>query len=169
MPELTTSSKTIEDLLQLRLVVAYLGESKQFGWWDTCFLDATGLRFMESVFPRTALLAAMSSAVDGAAKVHDAAIGKVGFFHLFRLGADLENLITGRCPNRNPQLLIQSRETALAFLEAISDPKSKAAEGPLHVATTMTVLRNGTLSKLAAAYRHAFATGVKCYPYFLDA
>lgn len=45
-------------LIQLRLLVAYLGEKKQFAWWETSLLDATGRGFLERSFPRTAAHAA---------------------------------------------------------------------------------------------------------------
>ena len=51
--EPTKSGQIIDQLALLRLVVGYLGQHKLSGWWDCDFLDATGLRFLETVFPRT--------------------------------------------------------------------------------------------------------------------
>ena len=44
-------------------------------------LDATGLRFMETTFPRTAPLTAIRSSAEAACLVHDKAMGRVGTFH----------------------------------------------------------------------------------------
>lgn len=47
-------SEALANVLKLRLLVGFLGEKKQCNWWDTTFLEATGQRFLETVFPRTA-------------------------------------------------------------------------------------------------------------------
>ena len=85
-------SQIIEQFTQLRLVVGYLGGRKQSGWWNCDFLDATGLRFLETVFPRTARAAALRSTTEAACLVHDKALGRVGNYHLFRLPPSLEDL-----------------------------------------------------------------------------
>ena len=88
---MTAKSSIPEQLAKVRLVVAYLGEAKQSGWWDCNFLDATGLRFMETTFPRTAPLAALRASAEAACLVHDKAMGRAGTFHLFRLPPALED------------------------------------------------------------------------------
>ncbi|MDR2550151.1 MAG: BrxE family protein [Desulfobulbus sp.] len=51
---MTATSTTPGQFGTLRLVVAYFGQANQAGRWDCDFLDATGLRFLETIFPRTA-------------------------------------------------------------------------------------------------------------------
>jgi hypothetical protein len=55
------SLQVIQKLIRLRLLVGYLGQGKQAGWWDCNFLDATGIRFLETTFPRTARAAGLRS------------------------------------------------------------------------------------------------------------
>ena len=89
--ETTKSGQIIDQLALLRLVVGYLGQHKQSGWWDCDFLDGTGLRFLETVFPRTFRAAALRSTTEAACFVHDKALGRVGNYHLFRLPPALED------------------------------------------------------------------------------
>jgi len=77
-------------LVALRVLVAYLGEKDQFGWWSTSFLSVTGRRFLELNFPRTLLSAGVTAASDAAKDLHDQRIGHAGAFHLFRLPHGLE-------------------------------------------------------------------------------
>lgn len=46
---------------EIRLIVSFLGEKKQFNWWDSDFFTETGIRFLEINFPRTPYLAALRS------------------------------------------------------------------------------------------------------------
>src|SRR4051812_19998072 len=93
--ELRTHSAQLTQVLKLRLLVGFLGERKQFGWWDTTFLDSTGRRFLETVFPRTAFEAGLRCATEAARLVHDAQIGRVGAYHLFRFPVETEDAIDG--------------------------------------------------------------------------
>ncbi|MCX5814139.1 MAG: BrxE family protein [Proteobacteria bacterium] len=83
-------TKIIDQTVLLRLTVGYLGQRKQSGRWDCDFLDATGIRFLEATFPRTAWAAALRSTTEAACTVHDQALGRVGNSHLFRLPPALE-------------------------------------------------------------------------------
>lgn len=49
---MTGFSKT-EAILQLRLLVGFLGERAQFGWWPTSFYEQSSRLFLEPVFPKT--------------------------------------------------------------------------------------------------------------------
>jgi len=49
----TESKRTlqiVDQLLTLRLLVGFLGQGKQCAWWNCNFLDATGVRFLETTF-----------------------------------------------------------------------------------------------------------------------
>ena len=81
-------NSAFEQITLLRFLVAFLGEKKQSAWWDCSFLNSTGIRFLETPFPRTALSAAFFSAAEAARKVHDLKIGGVGVYHLFRFPAE---------------------------------------------------------------------------------
>src|SRR5438067_6872386 len=87
---MSSVGKPIQQLISLRLFVGFLGETRQGGWWDCGFLDATGTRFLQTTFPRTFPYAALRSTAEAARLVHDSRIGRVGVFHLFRLPVDIE-------------------------------------------------------------------------------
>src|SRR4051794_27684384 len=83
----------IQQLITLRLLIGFLGEKKQRAWWDCSFLNSVGVRFLSETFPRTARAAALRSTTEAAKLNHDAAIGKLGAFHLFRFPTDLEDRV----------------------------------------------------------------------------
>jgi hypothetical protein len=161
--------KKIDQLLILRLIVGYLGQAKQAGWWDCNFLDSTGIRFLETTFPRTAKSAALRSTSDAACIVHDKALGRIGSYHLFRLPPALEDWIEHAYEKINWDetfMEIQSNETALASLQQIADALITASEGPVQVGVEKKILTSTSIQELAAHYHSAFKNQIKCYPYF---
>ena len=168
----TESPKTariIDQLALMRLAVGYLGEQKQSGWWDCSFLDATGFRFLETTFPRTARLAALRSTTDAACTVHDRALGRIGTYHLFRLPPALEDHLEHACagldwPEAGKQ--IASRDAAMDLLQGVADALVKAPEGPVQVGVERKILTGTSIRELAAHYHSAFASGIRCFPYF---
>ena len=76
--ETEKNAQTIDQFISLRLAVGYLGQNKNTGWWECNFLDSTGLRFLETTFPRTAYAAAFRSTTEAACMVHDQALGRIG-------------------------------------------------------------------------------------------
>lgn len=169
--ESVKNSKIIDQLLQLRLIVGFLGQGKQSGWWDCNFLDATGIRFLETTFPRTAKSAALRSTSDAACSIHDKALGRIGSYHLFRLPPALEDRIEHAYEKINLDDLfaqIQSRESALEKLHTLADALIKAPEGPVQVGVEQRILTTTAIQELAAHYHSAFQDQIHCYPYFLS-
>ena len=80
----------ISPICDLRIVVGYLGEKAQSGWWDTAFLNTTGFRFLGLIYPRTAVSACVTAASEAACRAHDERIGKGRVAHLFRLASEAE-------------------------------------------------------------------------------
>jgi len=159
----------INQLALLRLAVGYLGQRKQSGWWDCDFLDATGLRFLETTFPRTARAAALRSTTEAACIVHDRALGRVGNFHLFRLPPTLEDRLEHACekmdwPESNKH--IESRAAAMDILGRFADAVVKAPAGPVQVGVERKILTATAVRELAAHYHSAFQDGIRCFPYF---
>ena len=76
-------------LLHLRLLVGFLGERAQYGWWTSSFFGEYSLRSLEFVAPKTALLAQYHGVVEAARRLHDEHLN-VGSYHLFRLPEELE-------------------------------------------------------------------------------
>ena len=163
------ATQAIHQIALLRLVVGYLGQPKQSGWWDCIFLDATGIRFLETTFPRTAWAAALRSTTEAACIIHDQALGRIGSFHLFRLPPALEDQLEHALDLidwSSFRKQIESREIALTLLQQMGDAVIKAPAGPVQVGVANHILTNTAIRELAAHYYSAFQDGIRCYPYF---
>jgi len=168
-PETARANRTIHELALLRLCIGYLGEGKQSGWWDCNFLDATGIRFLETTFPRTARAAALRSTSEAACNVHDQALGRIGSYHLFRLPPALEDLLEHAVEKMvwaEASTQVASRDSALEALKRTADALIKAPEGPVQVGVERRILTPAALRELAAHYHSAFQNGIHCFPYF---
>src|SRR5947209_19741583 len=131
-------TRQIATILRLRLLVAFLGEKKQHGWWDTSFLDPTGRRFLETTFPRTAFEAAVRCASEAARLVHDAQIGRVGAFHLFRLTVEAEDAIEpqiGKHLDRAWLAFVAEAQVAARELDGMAISHLTAPPGPVQIGT----------------------------------
>jgi hypothetical protein len=163
------SAQITEQILLLRLLVGYLGQRKQYGWWDCDFLDSTGLRFLETTFPRTAWAAALRSTSEAACIVHDQALGRIGSYHLFRFPPVLEDQIEHSCDKLNWAEVsghIGSRDMAMEALKSLASNFIKAPPGPVQVGVEKRILTNNAIRELAAHYHSAFQDGIRCFPYF---
>jgi hypothetical protein len=151
------------------MVVGYLGERKQSGWWDCDFLDATGIRFLETTFPRTARAAALRSTTEAACIVHDRSVGRIGNYHLFRLPPALEDRLELAIDEMEwPPLgkQIESRDTAMDLLRRFAGTLIKAPEGPVQVGVECRILTTTAVREVAVHYLSAFQDGMHCFPYF---
>jgi hypothetical protein len=167
--ETAKSSQIINQFALLRLVVGYLGQHKLSGWWDCDFLDTTGLRFLETVFPRTARAAALRSTTEAACIVHDKALGRVGNYHLFRLPPALEDRLENHIDEidwTESGMQIESRESAMAALKRLADAVVKAPSGPVQVGLERRIMTPTAIHEMAAHYHSAFQDGIRCFPYF---
>ena len=54
------------DLVRLRVLVGYLGEKAQFGWWPTEFYAGTSEAFLAPVFGKTVDLARYNGVLEAA-------------------------------------------------------------------------------------------------------
>jgi len=50
-----TRENSLPTLLGMRVLVGYLGEQAQFGWWQTGFYDPNSARALKFAFPNTAV------------------------------------------------------------------------------------------------------------------
>ena len=162
----------VETLLQLRLVVGFLGERDQAAWWQSAFMAPTSEAFLAPVFVRTTLLARYSGAIEAARSVHDERIGVGRVFHLFRLPETIEQrlfetmralLVADEIP-----IDLASPETARAALYGFFDESPAVQQGPVKVGDISDLTKNRWLSVVAGAYSAALDANVKCFPYFLD-
>lgn len=167
--EATKPSIALHQFIQLRLAAGFLGQGNQSKWWECNFLDATGLRFLETTFPRTARAAALRSTVEAACIVHDKALGRIGSFHLFRLPPSLEDQlehVAGTMDWNECFKEIETRETALSVLRQLADALIKAPEGPVQVGVESRILTTTAIREIAAHYYSAFQDEIRCFPYF---
>lgn len=165
----SASSQILQQFILLRLTVGYLGQGKHAGWWDCNFLDATGIRFLETTFPRTARAAALRSTTEAACSVHDKALGRIGSYHLFRLPPALEDLLEQtfeRTDWSESFREIESRDKAMATLTRLADALIHAPAGPVQVGVEKRILTPTAIRELAAHYHSAFHEGIRSFPYF---
>lgn len=162
-------TKIIEQIVLLRLIVGYLGQRRQVEWWDCEFLSATGVRFLEATFPRTAWAAALRSTTEAACMIHDQALGRVGNFHLFRLPPVLEDQlehVVDKMDWAEARKQVESRDIAMDALKQMADALIKAPTGPVQVGVAHRILTPTAIQELAAHYYSAFQDGIRCFPYF---
>ncbi len=158
-------------LLNLRLIVGYLGERSQHGWWATAFFDSSSRTFLEPGFAKTSGLAKYHGVVEAARQLHDTHLS-VGAYHLFRLpeemeqdlhvymrdGADVQTLLDG----------LNSKVTVEAALEGVAGKAGEIKEGPVAIGKIQDLDAAGTIAKIAAAYLPAFRKDARCYPYLTN-
>jgi hypothetical protein len=169
------SRPSVSGLARLRVTVAYLGEQDHFAWWKTSFLSSTGRRFLERNFPRTAFVAGVTCACSAAKELHDARIGYVGGFHLFRLPHGIEQDVHRFLATEPREALsdwVVDPTHALAVIDEIAAPDQPVQgaiyEGPVRIAAPSQLTRRTALQKVAQYYRRAFAENVTVFPYFAD-
>lgn len=161
-----------EQLASLRVVVGYLGEKGQAGWWSSSFFAAGSTAFLSPIFARTQLVAQHQGVAGAASKVHDQRIGVGHVYHLFRLPEDLEQamhqiLHQSDVAERVKQL-VTSREVALQFLRSGNVPPIDGAIGPTRVAGAAGLRQPDAWKAVAATYADGFEQQREIYPYFAD-
>lgn len=153
----------------LRALVAYLGEKHCSGWWDTAFLDATGRRYLELNFPRSAAAAGVAAAGTAAKRLHDSRIGRSRVYHLFRFPYEVEERVHSELLQTDQEELwsqLKDKATALERLRSLAESTLDAPEGPVQVGTQEHITTPKGVAELARHYLSAFERGIVCLPYF---
>jgi len=156
-------------IIQLRTLVGYLGEQPQTHWWDTAFLNKTGLHFLGINFPRSAFAAGLNAVTAAAQRVHDERIGRGRVHHLFRLPYTVEEDLAAALQQTSPDDLlptITTREEALHHLTALAGERTLAAVGPVHLGESGETPTTKLVEEMAAYYAGAFSTDQQTFPYF---
>jgi hypothetical protein len=170
LPAMQTSD--LELLVGMRVVVGFLGEKEQAGWWSSSFLGVGSAAFLAPVFPRTQFLAHCRGVTAAAAKVHDERIGVGQVFHLFRLPEDLEQAIHRILHSSDVierlRTNVADRDAAKRFLQMGNGKVKDSDVGPTYVAETRLLRDAATWRQVAAKYANAFARETEVYPYFAD-
>jgi hypothetical protein len=166
---MTGFSKT-EGILQLRLLVGFLGERAQFGWWPTSFYEQSSRLFLEPVFSKTSQLAQYHGVLEAARRLHDEHLS-VGSYHLFRLPEELEQDIHALMQSPNGENLTtrspQTKEDALRAMAVMAPNAAKLAEGPKLIGGIDDIDSTNAIQLFAAAYLSAFQQNLKTYPYLV--
>lgn len=164
---MTSPNAAIHELLRLRLLVAALGERLPKPWWRSQFLSPTGLRYMERIFPRRYVAAALESTAVAAGRDHDANVGARSY-HLFRLPPHLEDrlaeavaegaLDSDKLPEAVPELLAQVAKLG-------SEAELPTGTGPKSLGSVDGILKPSVLAKMAGLYARAAQDESRIYPY----
>lgn len=162
----------IEILAKHRMVVGYLGEKDQFGWWQSSFFTQGSQAFLSPLFWRTQTLAQCTGVTRAAALVHDERIGVGHVYHLFRLPEEIEQGIHQAMHDltltQELQKMVTKPETALNVLRKSATIKHSSAVGPIRVGNIEALHDIKTWQTVASAYLFAFEQGTLVCPYFAD-
>jgi len=159
---------------RLRALVLALGECARPSWWKTEFMNETGLRFLERLYPRTSFRAAVHAAGKAACEAHDRAVGRIGVYHLFRLPESLEAEINRTSPNADDGFVAGIRSALgdsgrllklLASL-CIGTEGMDSAPGAKRIGTDRDLITVDAFGKAASVYHRAFSQGKPGFPYF---
>lgn len=160
-----------QTLLNLRLLIGFLGEQNQYSWWPTAFYDSSSRPFLEPVFTKTMRLSQYHGVLEAARRVHDEHLN-VGCYHLFRLPEELEQDLHMIVRSGSDQTLAcgadQSKVASLASLSRLSSTVSVIGEGPTAVGNIGAIDSAEVLKKIAGSYLSAFERNSRSYPYLVS-
>jgi len=160
--------------VRLRALVLALGESVCPAWWNTEFMNETGLRFLERLYPRTFFRSAINAAGKAACEIHDRAVGRIGVYHLFRLPETLEIELHNVPPTMNEDFVLRFRlclnhtDKLMEMLEIMyeCDKTTDAVPGPRRIGAEADLMQTRTFQKTASVYYQAFSQNKPGFPYF---
>ncbi|MFO1381660.1 MAG: BrxE family protein [Chitinivorax sp.] len=160
----------LSTLLQMRLLVGFLGERAQCAWWPTAFYEASSRLFLEPVFSKTSRLAQYHGVLEAARRLHDEHLS-VGSYHLFRLPEEVEQdlhaIVQSSVGEELASQVPPSKEAALDALKRLAATGSASGVGPTAVGSIKDIDSSDTLKAIAAAYLSAFTQDAKTYPYLV--
>lgn len=161
-------SSSLLPILKLRLLVGFLGERAQFGWWPTGFYEPSGRLFLEPIFAKTSHLAQYHGVTEAARHHHDEALS-VSAFHLFHLPEeveqDLHKLLREEGGVSAELARYDSAQSALEALRGLSGGKMREAVGPVAIGQVADLAKH--LSDIAAIYASAFGSRAQAIPYLV--
>ena len=162
----------IKNLAVYRIVIGYLGEREQFGWWQSSFFIHGSSAFLSPVFSRTQLLAQCNGVARAAALIHDERIGIGNVYHLFRLPEELEQGIHQALYEiqlgEKIQKTISNKVSALGFLRKNLIPQDKPGIGPTRVGDVHALRDHETWKVVAGLYFVSFEKQKEILPYFTN-
>lgn len=153
-------------LLDLRVLVGFLGEQAQLAWWPTKYFESSSRLFLEPVFAKTAALAQYHGVVEAARRQHDEHLS-VGTYHLFRLPEEVEQDLHTALQSGTAFPLALTQQSALSALAKMSEGNAPTGIGPIAVGDIKNLRSSAVLAAIAGTYASAFGCGAKSYPYLV--
>lgn len=170
--DMVVQNDPLSDLLKVRLLVGYLGETDQFGWWKTSFYQPASQAFLAPIFPRTGHVAKYHGVAEAARLVHDESLS-VGSYHLFRLPEELEHdlhtALAGAEGRTTQDASVHGKDGALEMLCSIGEASISPADGPISLGEINELRTSHAIAKMACIYAAAFQRGIKAFPYLTRA
>ncbi|WP_219012200.1 BrxE family protein [Shewanella algae] len=157
----------LKRILELRLLIGFLGEKAQFDWWGSAFLTKSSASYLMPMFPRTTLLAQYNGVCEAALKVHDEFIGIGQHYHLYRLPEVYEKALVSCISEYGADdvlVKMAATDSAIARLAEIAGSVD-ASEGPVNAGQFDEHAVEDSLSTIAGFYLAAFKVGKKSYPF----
>jgi hypothetical protein len=162
----------IKKIADLRILVGYLGEKGQQGWWSSSFLTPSAKAFLTPIFPRTLLQAQHRGVTAAATLVHDDVIGVGATYHLFRMPESIElelDRLFQVTPADQYLAVTNDAQSALEQLQVLAGGAQAGQEGPVLVGDYRPDDLAVLIQKVAAGYLAAFQNDVRCYPFMREA
>lgn len=164
------TASNLPTLLQVRLLVGFLGERAQFAWWPTAFYGASSQLFLEPVFSKTSRLAQYHGVLEAARRLHDEHLS-VGSYHLFRLPEEVEQdlhaIMQSSVGEEIARQAPQCKEAALDALKCLAGTSVTPRVGPTAVGRISALDSTDTLKAMVGVYLSAFSQNAKTYPYLV--
>ncbi len=159
-------------IVGLRLAVGLLGEQEQSAWWPSGFLGRHAHAFLDPIFGGKTRMAQYHGVTEAACRIHDERIGVGRVFHLYRFPETIEQRISdafqeGSLPE-DVMRCFDSPEAADSVLVGLAKGSAAAKPGPIRFGGADMINSPDAVALLAATYRAAFHTDIRCYPYFTD-
>jgi hypothetical protein len=105
-------------------------------------------------------------------RVHDEKIGVGRVFHLYRLPETIEQLISNAFREcslpEDATRCFDSTKAAESILAGMAKGSVAVKPGPVRLGGADMINSRDGVALIAATYRAAFQTVIKCYPYFTD-
>ncbi|KKB80408.1 hypothetical protein VW35_04225 [Devosia soli] len=165
----SSSADQLKPVWETRLLVGFLGERAQFGWWPTGFYESSGRLFLEPVFSRTPQVAQYHGVIEAARRLHDEHLS-VGTFHLFRLPEEIEQdlhvLVQTAAEEWAPAALYRDKQTALTALARMAGASKKGGVGPISIGHVRDITDH--LTEIASVYLSAFSSNAQSFPYLVS-
>jgi len=163
----------VKQIVELRLLVGFLGEKSQCNWWGSNFIGTSSEAFLAPVFSRTTMLARYYGVCEAALLVHDEHIGVGANYHLYRIPDSAELAAAKVLADTDFQQhlldVLSSNEAAQTRLGELATGDTGKVEGPVVLGRYSDSNLEQLLGRAASHYSRAFKDGYKCFPYMREA